>query len=63
MNYRDVMKILLNKKTIYQIIHFTFLKNFALFEKNFIFKFLTIHKYYFNLLNTLLSYFEKNENE
>ena len=62
-NYRDVMKMLLNKKIIYQIIHFAFSESFALFEKNLTFRFLMIYKHYFNLLNTLLLYFKKNENE
>ena len=62
-NYRDIMKMLLNKKITYQIIHFTFLKFFIFFKKNLTFRFLTIYKHYFNLLNTLLLYFEKNENK
>ena len=45
-NYRDIMKILLNKKTIYQIVYFTLLEFFTLFKKNLIFKFLIIYKYY-----------------
>lgn len=63
MNYRDVMKVLLNKKTIYQIIRFAFSESFTLFEKNLISKFLTIHKHCPNLLNTLLLYFKRSENE
>ena len=63
MNYRDITKMLLNKKTIYQIIRFALSKFFTLFKKKFIFKFLTIYKHCFNLLNTLLLYFEKNENK
>ena len=62
-NYRDVMKMLLNKKIIYQIVHFAFSRSFAFFEKNLIFRFLIIYKHYLNLLNTLLLYFEKNENK
>ena len=57
------MKMLLNKKTIYQIIYFAFSEFFAFFKNFFIFRFLTIYKYCFNLLNTLLLYFEKSENK
>ena len=62
-NYREIIKVLLNKKIIYQTIRFTLFEAFAITEQNLTFRFLIIYQQCLNLLNALLSYFEKSKNE
>ena len=44
MNYRKVIKMLLNKKVIYQTIRFALFETFAIIKQNLTFRFLIIHQ-------------------
>lgn len=62
-NYRDVTKVLLSKEATYQTVRFALSGSFANSEKNLTSRLLTIHKHCPNLLDTLLPYSERTEDD